>query len=80
MEYKSTCHAAWFTTTRHTRSPQLLDNATVDVEPLEEWSNVPDVNERSICEIIAPLSSYTTSIEECCKFITDILPEVKAGV
>lgn len=64
MEEHSACYAAWLQAAVDTHSITFLHTSAVEVQELEEWSEVPDVVEGGDSEIVTPLGGDTDAIEQ----------------
>lgn len=76
--------SAWLEAWRHAavdaHSIETLANPAVDLEPLEAWSDVPDVVEGDVGKLTAPLCGDAATEAQGQQFVAEVFPEVKAGV
>jgi len=59
---------------------QLLKTSTVELQHLEAWGHVPDVNEGNLGKFAAPLSSDADAAAEGGDEVAEVLPAVEAFV
>ena len=80
LEHQSTRLTARVHTTLHTLAPDPLHNTTVDLQHFEYRCYIPDVPERDIGELAAPLCGNTYTVEKGGELVAEVLPEVEAEV
>jgi len=63
-----------------TQAPELLVDATLQVEDLEEWCDPPDVGEGNTSKLTAPVDGDADAAAGGHDDIADVLPELEAFV
>jgi len=64
----------------HAETIQLLAAAAVDLQNLEAWRDVPDVDEGDVAELATPLHGDADAIEEGEDHVGEVLAAVEAFV
>lgn len=80
MEDSSTWLEAWCHAAVDAHRIETLANPAVDLEPLEAWSDVPDVVEGDVGKLTAPLCGDAATETQGQYFVAEVFPEVKAAV
>lgn len=80
LEDSTTGLAAWFQAATHHCSVQSLEHVAVNFEHLDARGQVPDVYERHIGELAAPLGGNTYTTAQCTKLVAEVEPAVETGV
>ncbi|KAH3892460.1 hypothetical protein DPMN_016578 [Dreissena polymorpha] len=80
VEHSSTCNTTRLDAAVDALGVDVLAKTAVDLEQLQTGCEVPDMHERGICELTAPLAGDTYATKQGHELVAEALPTVETGI